>query len=45
MTVKQRILALRLLQKQKQFPDYASRIGIRVNMVKKNPDERNGKHV
>ena len=35
MTVRQRILALRLLEKQERNPEYAKRIGIQVSMVKK----------
>lgn len=37
MTVRQRILALRLLEKQERNPEYAKRIGIQVSMVKKDP--------
>ena len=37
MTARERILALRLLEKQKQNPDYARRIGIQVNVLKKDP--------
>lgn len=45
MTVRQRILALRILQKQSQDPAYAKRIGIRVDMVKKDPDKSEEKDV
>lgn len=36
MTVRERILAIRLLEKQECSPDYAKRIGIQVRIVKKN---------
>lgn len=32
MTVRERILALRLLEKQKKCPEYAEKIGVRVKM-------------
>lgn len=44
MSTKERILALRLLEKQKRNPEYAERIGVQVRMIKKNPkvkEERN----
>jgi hypothetical protein len=37
MTVRERILALRLLEKQKQQPEYAKRIGIQVGIMIKDP--------
>ena len=37
MTVRERILTLRLLEKQKQQPEYAKRIGIQVNIMIKDP--------
>ena len=37
MTARERILALRLLEKQKQQPEYAKRIGIQVNIMTKDP--------
>ena len=37
MTVRERILALRLLEKQKHLPEYAKRIGMQVNIVMKDP--------
>ena len=37
MTVRERILALRLLEKQKQQPEYAKRIGIQVSIMIKDP--------
>jgi len=45
MTARERILALKLLEKQEQNPDYAKRIGIRVNLVKKDPKDLEDKHV
>ena len=35
MTTRERILAIKLLEKQEQKPDYAERICIQVSMVKK----------
>ena len=35
MTAKERILAIRLLEKQDHNPEYAKHIGIQVNMVEK----------
>ena len=35
MTAKERILALRLLQKQAQHPEYARQLGIQVYLLKK----------
>ena len=35
MTARERILALRLLEKQERSPDYAKRIGIQVNILEK----------
>lgn len=37
MSTRERILALRLLEKQKRNPKYAKQIGIQVYMVKKDP--------
>lgn len=37
MTVRERILALKLLEKQEQHPAYAKRIGIQVDMITKDP--------
>ena len=45
MTVRERILALRLLEKQEQNPDYAQRIGIQVNMMKKDPQIKEDRNV
>lgn len=35
MTARERILAIKLLEKQERNPEYAERIGIQVSMVKK----------
>ena len=35
MTARERILAIKLLEKQKQHPEYARQIGIQVSMVQK----------
>ena len=37
MTARERILAIRLLEKQEHNPEYTKRIGIQVSMVKKDP--------
>ena len=37
MTVRGRILAIKLLEKQERNPEYARQIGIQVSMVKKDP--------
>ena len=37
MTARERILAIKLLEKQERKPEYADRIGIRVSMVKTDP--------
>ena len=36
-TVRERILALKLLEKQERNPEYAKRIGIQVDMIMKDP--------
>ena len=44
MTVRERILAIKLLEKQERTPEYVNRIGIQVRMVEKDPkvkEERN----
>ena len=44
MTARERILAIKLLEKQERKPEYARRIGIQVRMVKKDlkvKEERN----
>ena len=45
MTVKERLLALRLLEKQEQYPEYAARIGIQVTVYRRDPEERKDKDV
>ena len=35
MTARERILAIRLLEKQEKNPEYAKQIGIRIDIVKK----------
>lgn len=42
MTVRERILAIKLLEKQERNPEYAKRIGIQVNMEKKDPKTDKG---
>ena len=45
MTVQERILALKLLEKQERNPGYASEIGIGVRMVKKDSKKMEEKNV
>ena len=45
MTVKERILALKLLEKQNQNPAYANKIGIKVCLTRKDPGKSEEKHV
>ncbi len=45
MTVRERILALKLLEKQERSPEYAKRIGIQVSMAKKDPKKTEDKNV
>ena len=45
MTARERILAIKLLEKQERNPDYAKRIGIQVSMVNKDPKKMEGKNV
>ena len=45
MTVKERILAIKLLEKQERRPEYAQRIGIQVKITKKNPKVMENKNV
>ena len=40
MTVRERILALRLLEKQKKNPELAKQLGINVYMKKKEKEEK-----
>lgn len=37
-TARERILSIKLLEKQEKNPEYAKKIGIQVRMVKKNPE-------
>ena len=41
MTARERILALKLLEKQEKNPEYAQRIGIQVSIKKTDPTHRN----
>lgn len=45
MTVRERILAIRLLEKQERNPEYAKRIGIQVAVITKDPKNAEGKNV
>lgn len=45
MTARERILALRLLQKQEHSPEYAKRIGIQVSILEKGPKKMEDKNV
>lgn len=45
MTPKERILALRLLEKQKRSPEYANRIGIQVSILRKGSPKMEDKNV
>ena len=45
MTARERILALRLLEKQEQNPAYAERIGVQVKIFMKDPQIKEDKHV
>lgn len=45
MNPRERILALRLLEKQKRNPEYAERIGIQVRIVKKDPKVKEHRNV
>ena len=45
MTARERILALKLLEKQEQRPEYARRIGIQVTMMNQDPNKTEDKHV
>ncbi len=45
MTARERILAIRLLEKQERNPEHAKRIGIQVRMVKKDPKKMEDKNV
>lgn len=45
MTAKERILALRLLEKQERCPEYANRIGIQVNIIRKGSQKQEDENV
>ena len=45
MTAKERILALRLLEKQERNPEYANRIGVQVRLAARDPKNKEVKHV
>ena len=45
MTARERILALRLLEKQERHPEYAAGIGIGVQIVQKDPGKKEDKNV
>ena len=45
MTVRERILALKLLEKQERHPEYAKRIGIQVSILRKGSPKLEDKNV
>lgn len=45
MTVRERILAIRLLEKQERDPEYAQRIGIQVCLCEKDPIKKEDENV
>lgn len=45
MTARERILAIKLLEKQKRNPEYTRRIGIQVRIVKKDPKVKEDRNV
>lgn len=45
MTARERILAIKLLEKQEKNPEYARQIGIQVSMVKKDLKTMEDKNV
>lgn len=45
MTAKERILALKLLEKQEKNPAYVKQIGVQVSIVKQELDRNGEKHV
>ena len=45
MTVRERILAIKLLEKQERSPEYAKRIGIQAQLVNQDPKVKENKHV
>lgn len=42
MTVRERILALKIKEKQDKNPEYAKKIGIQVNIIEKDRDRKRG---
>ena len=44
MTARERILALRLMEKQERQPEYARRIGIQAHITTKDPKKLEVKH-
>ena len=45
MSARERILAIKLLEKQERNPEYAKRIGIQVNIIKKDLKAMEDKNV
>lgn len=45
MTARERILAIKLMEKQERSSEYVRRIGIQVNMIKKYPKQNENKNV
>lgn len=45
MTVRERILAIRLLEKQEQKPEYAKQIGIQVSMTNQDLEKAKERNV
>lgn len=45
MTARERILALKLLEKQEQRPEYTKQIGIQARMLNQDPKNKEDKHV
>ena len=45
MTARERILSIKLLEKQARNPEYARRIGIQVNIAPKDPKTMEDKNV
>lgn len=45
MTARERILAIKLFEKQEHNPEYAKRIGIQVSMVEKDPKTKEKRNV
>lgn len=45
MTARERILAIRLLEKQEHNPEYINQIGIQVRMVEKDPKVKEKRNV